>query len=73
MLCCDSQMNNDLAVEALLTFDKLDPEKKGKLSAESIEKYWKGNYAKVYTQVLFREVDLNADGLVNRVEWLAYW
>jgi hypothetical protein len=38
-----------------------------------VEKYWKGAYSKVYTQVLFREVDLNADGFVNELEWLAYW
>jgi len=29
-------MNSDLAADALLTFDKLDSEKKGKLSAEAI-------------------------------------
>jgi hypothetical protein len=23
--------------------------------------------------VLFREVDLNADGFISRMEWLAYW
>jgi hypothetical protein len=66
-------MTSDIAGDAFATFDKLDTKKKGKLTAEAIEEYWKGSYAKVYTQVLFREIDLNADGYINKMEWLAYW
>jgi hypothetical protein len=60
-------MTSDMAIDALATFDKLDPKKKAKLTAKAIKEYWKGSYAKVYTQVLFREIDLNVDGLVSKM------
>ena len=65
VLSTPTQMNNDIAVEALSTFRKIDTDRKGKLTAEIVEKYWRGAYSKVYTQVLFREVDLNADGAIS--------
>jgi len=51
----------------------LDYAKTGHLSKKEISKHWTGPYRNTYTDILFREMDLNSDGLISRSEWKAYW
>lgn len=38
-----------------------------------MDEYWSGPYSKTYTQVLFKQIDLNANGTISKDEWVAYW
>ena len=66
-------MTKGLYQELTQTFDTLDAKSARRISSGDMDAYWTGPFSKTYTQVLFKEIDLNADGIITKNEWIAYW
>lgn len=54
-------------------FDKIDNDQSMILTHEKGEKHFQGAFAKVSTEAMFNEIDVNHHGQITAKEWMKFW
>ena len=53
-------------------FARIDSKGEQKLTAENLPQFFR-DYPEQSMRSLMAEMDFNSDGVITRVEWMAYW
>jgi len=70
MLCRLSQATWDKCREL---FEKIDTDKTYIITNEKAANHFKGAFAKVSTEAMFNEIDVNHHGQITAKEWMKFW
>ena len=66
-------LSPELTEKVVAIYQKIDIDGSNTIDKEETLKYWKGNFAKVQTEELFKACDIDGNGKIDLEEWLDFW